>query len=182
MSNFDDFLQSQTGIGNQTVTGSSTVWGPDNTGGPLVDTWVLSNSESTESVLDFDPDTDLRCSLKVQMPNSWDAGSITIRPRWISDSVLTTDVVWLLEAYFVSEGQTYDQSYDATTATVTDSNSGQEFKNTAPDMTLNLGWAAGDTLVFGLSRLGTDVSDTLAAIARLVGFDFIYNTNSSVDN
>ena len=115
------------------------------------------------------------------MPKSWNLGNISFIPYWTASAGTAAQTcIFTLQATAVSNDDVFDASFsggqsssDALIATG-DLHVGPESTAFTPGGTP----AAGDIVNFKILR---DVSDTLAADAKLIGIKILYTTNASND-
>ena len=138
-----------------------------------------------DGTLLFD-DTDVEvAALFVQMPHSWEVGTV-IRPHvhWKKTTDAAGDVAWKLEYKVANAGGDFAATY-TDLGTFTDTAEGTVDNDTAArhlitgfgeiDMT---GYTESCVLIFKLSRVGTDAGDTYAADAAALSFDVHYLVDS----
>lgn len=120
--------------------------------------------------LDFDATTAEYEQFAIPMPKSWNEGTITAKFVW-SHAATTVNfgVVWKLEAVAVSDGDTIDVAY-GTGQQAADTGGTTSTQYVSPEtsaITVGGSPAAEDVVYFRVSRVPTDVSDTMAIDARL---------------
>jgi hypothetical protein len=155
------------------------------TNGPASGSVETSTNKVMITTLDFDPTTQEFAQFNIQMPKSWDEGTLIAQFVW-SHATTTTNfgVVWQLQAVALADDDAIDTAF-GTAQSVTDTG------GTANDVYISAETAAitvGNTptaenwLVFQVARDAGNGSDTLAVDARLHGVKVIYTTDAGNDN
>lgn len=112
-------------------------------------------------------------------PPSWNAGTVTFRPRWYAASG-SGDVRWYLRAVAISNGDALDAAF-GTAQTSTDTLTGANQLCIGPEssaITIAGTPAKSDQVVFQVYRIGGGTGDTLAAAAILLGLDVFITLNA----
>ena len=110
------------------------------------------------------------------LPSYFTGTTVTAKVIWSSPSGDTDDVVWSLEAVALTDGESLSTA-KGTAVDIVDSNINVGRNNTSAEssaITIAGSPAAGSWTQFKLSRLGSDVADTLADDARLLGVQITY--------
>jgi hypothetical protein len=165
-----------------------TIWVPAGamtartTAGAAAGTVETTTNKVMVKTLDFDQSTAEYAQFSVRMPKSWDLGAMTATFLWSSASG-TGNVVWGLQAVSISDDDPIDAAF-STAVTVTDGLTavGDLMQSPASGNVTPAGTpATGDWVVFQVSRVAADGSDTLNADARLHGVSLFYNTGVFTD-
>jgi hypothetical protein len=123
--------------------------------------------------IDFaDGGTKLYCMAAVVMPSDWDGGTVTATPYWTANSTSTNPVLWGVAGRSYGNFETIDQAMgsEQTSQDALNGTANQVAIGPATSaITLGGTPAAGELVVFKISRDPTSGSDTLAATARLIG-------------
>lgn len=158
---------------------------PSVTGGcaALATIATAANQPDIQS-LNFDATTQEYAQFSIPMPESWNEGTITFMPVW-SHAATTTNfgVVWDLQAVAVSNDDAIAVAF-GTAQTSTDTGGTTDDHYVGPEssaITVGGTPAAGDTVLFRLSRVTGNGSDTMAIDARLHGIRLYCTTNAAVD-
>jgi len=132
--------------------------------------------------LDFDATTNEYAQFAIDMPKSWNEGTITARFRF-SHASGSGDVIWGLQAVAVSDGDDIDIAFGtAQEVTKTSSASGKlRITNETSAITVAGSPAAGDRVYFRAYRNAASGSDTLSVDARLHGIDVFITTDAGND-
>ena len=122
-------------------------------------------------VVDFVQGIVSYAEVDIEMPSSWDGGSFIATFYWIANSAAAQSVVWAIQAAAYANGEALDKAF-GTAVEVTDANSGTNEVNISGTTAVFVASgtpAGGQHVQFRMYRDGTNVSDTLAATARLLG-------------
>jgi hypothetical protein len=158
---------------------------PSATGGCATLASIASAANQPDLVsLDFDAATEEYAQFAIQMPKSWNEGTLTARFRWSHASTTTNfGVVWGIQAVAVSDGDAIATAY-GTAQTVADTGgTTNTLYISAETSALTVAGTpqAGDTVFFRAYRKAADASDTLAVDARLHGVDVFFSTDADND-
>jgi len=132
--------------------------------------------------MDFATGADDFCYFGIQMPKSWDAGTLVCQFVWSATGTTANTVLWAIAATSLGDDEVLTTAFATPTSPAADTNS-----TTADDLmvsaevTVTVGSTptAEDYVVFEVSR---DVSgDTLAEDARLHGIKIHYTTDTGSD-
>lgn len=142
-----------------------------------------TSSESTINkvntyALVFDQTNDEFAQATVGMPSNWDGGTITAKFYWLAP-LGSGDVVWTLQARAFANGSVLDQAFGALVS-VTDTlsaNSQVQISSATSAITLAGSPAAGDLVIFQLSRDANNVADTLTDDAYLLGVEITFTVS-----
>lgn len=149
----------------------------------LAQTQIAANQPELLT-LDFDASTEQYAIFSVQMPKSWNLGTITAVFVWAHPSTATNfGCVWGLQGVAVSSGGAIGTSYG--TAQVVTSTGGTTnalyVSSETSSITLGGTPAAGCHVYFRVYRKAADGADTLAVAAKLIGIRILYTINAPSD-
>ena len=172
-------------------TGRETIWVPAlamyaRVNSPAVpgNTEVGTNRIMLRSMDFADGASALYAQFAIRMPKSWNLGTLSYSVAWTANSTSTNAVVFGLQAVAISNAETIDQAF-GTAVTVTDNNTATVYQaHLSPEsgaLTVGSSPAAQDYVVFQFYRDPTNVSDTLAATANVLGIHLYYTTNAGDD-
>ena len=158
---------------------------PRTTNGAAEGTGETTTNLNMRRTLDFDASTAEYAQFVWRMPKRWNEGTVTFRPCW-SHGATTTNfgVVWALAGVAISNDDALDvaegtaQSSADTGGTTDDFYEGPE----SSAITIAGTPAEGDFVVFEVSRLPANASDTMAVDARLHGIVLCITTNAPTDD
>lgn len=173
------------------ATGKQTIWVPAGamvsrtTNGPSSGLVETSSAKVNFKTLDFDAATQEHAQFFVQMPKSWDEGTVTAVFVWSHPSTTTNfGVVWSLQAVALSDGDAIDASF-GTQQNTTDTGGTTDVLYRSPEssaVTVGGTPAESDVVVFQVFRKAADAADTLAVDARLHGVAILFTNNTTIDN
>jgi hypothetical protein len=132
--------------------------------------------------MDFATGADDFCYFGIQMPKSWNAGTLVCQFVWSATGTTANTVLWAIAATSLGNDEVLTTAFPTPTSPAADTNS-----TTADDLmvsaevTVTVGSTptAEDYVIFEVSR---DVSgDTLAEDARLHGIKIHYTTDTGSD-
>lgn len=170
--------------------GKQTIWLPAGAMTSRTTSGAASGSVETTTnkvmlkSLDFDTATSEYAQFAIQMPKSWNEGTITARFVW-SHAATTTNfgVAWALQGVALSDTDAGDAAF-GTAILVTDTggttNSIYVSADTAA-VTIAGTPAVQDWVVFQVYRAVADAGDTMAIDARLHGVQLFYTTDAAND-
>jgi len=175
--------------GAATLQGQHTIWVPASAMEAAVTT-AAATSNAVEigtslfaaRTMDFATGADDFCYFGIQMPKSWDAGTLVCQFVWSATGTTANTVLWAIAATSLGDDEVLTTAFPTPASPAADTNS-----TTADDLmvsaevTLTVGSSptAEDFVIFEVSR---DVSgDTLAEDARLHGIKIHYTTSAGSD-
>ncbi len=157
---------------------------PNTTDGAASSSVEMTTNKNMFVTLDFDSSTSESAQFSIPMPDSWNEGTITFRPIWSHPATVTNfGVVWELSAVAVSDGDAGDVAF-GTGQTSTDTGGTTDDIYIGPEssaITVAGSPATGDFVMFKVSRLPANGSDTMAVDARLHGIKLFITTSASND-
>jgi hypothetical protein len=134
--------------------------------------------------LDFDSTTSESAQFSMPMPKSWDEGTITFIPYWSHPATTTNfGVAWELSAVAVSNDDPGDVAF-GTGQTSIDTGGTTDDIYVGPEssaITIAGSPAQDDFVMFKISRLPANGSDTMAVDARLHAIKLFINTSEGND-
>ncbi|MEN6644291.1 MAG: hypothetical protein ABFE08_17770 [Armatimonadia bacterium] len=173
------------------VTGQQTIWVPAGAMTSRTTNGAASGSIETTTnkvmlrTLDFDTAVEEYAQFAVQMPKSWDAGTLICQFIW-SHAATTTNfgVVWGIQAMSLGDGGAADTAFGTPIYVSDTGGTTNNIYITAETTAVTVGSTptAENLVVFQVSRSPTSGSDTLAADARLHGVKVHYTTNAAKDD
>jgi hypothetical protein len=169
--------------------GQQTIWVPAGameaavtTAGATSNAVEIGTSLFAARTMDFATGADDFCYFGIQMPKSWDAGTLVCQFVWSATGTTANTVLWGIAATSLGNDEVLTTAFAAPTSPAADTNS-----TTADDLmvsaevTVTVGSTptAEDYVIFEVSR---DVSgDTLAEDARLHGIKIHYTVDTGID-
>lgn len=133
--------------------------------------------------LAFDPSTVEYGQFEIDLPKSWNLGTLTAQFVWTGIANGSGDVVWGIQAVAQSNGDTIDVAY-GTAVTVTDTFTATKDRLVTSEtsaFTVAGTPATGDSVCFQIYRNATSGSDTRNADANLIGVRLFFTTDKEND-
>jgi hypothetical protein len=122
--------------------------------------------------IDFDPTTQEYAQGDLVMPSDWDGGGVFATFYWMATGTSTNGVVWSCAGRSYGDLETLDQALGTAVQAASDAHSAtaSQVQISAETAAITLtGAAAGELVVFEVSRVTGDAGDTLAVDAQLLG-------------
>lgn len=173
-----------------TPASKHTVWIPAgamisrSTNGAASGTVETTTNKVMFKTLDFDTTTAEYSQFAIQMPKSWNEGTVTFRAVW-SHAATTVNfgVAWSLQGVAMSDNDAGDAAF-GTKQTVTDT--GGTTNNiyiSAESAAITIAGTpqTQDWVVFQIERTVGDAGDTMAIDARLHGIQLFFTTDAGND-
>jgi hypothetical protein len=180
--NGTDFVVQNPSGGKHSIWVPAVAMIPRTTNGAASGTAESSSNKVMIKTLDFDQSTDEFAQFTINMPKSWNEGTVTARFIW-SAAGGDGDVIWGVQGLALGDADTIDTAF-GTAVTVTD-NDGTTgtLRITAETSAMTIGNtpAEGDAVVFQVYRDADNGSDTFNADARLHGVMLFYTTSAVTD-
>ena len=173
------------GVGRQTIWIPAASILPRLTGGPSAATVELPAGRIQLRTLDFDPAVAEFAQTIIQMPKSWNLGSLSAVFVWShAAAVANFNVVWGVRAVALSDDDALDAVFGASVqVTDTGGTTNDLYRSPeTPALTPAGPPTQGDVMVLEFFRAATDLADTLPVDARLHGVALFYATASNTDN
>ncbi len=172
-------------------TGRQTIWIPAGamtartTNGAATGSVETTTNKVMLPTLDFDTSTQEFAQFSVQMPKSWNAGTVTARFLWKHAATTTNfGVCWGLQGLALSDDDAADAAF-GTAAEVTDTGgTTNDLYRTSETSAITIAGspAVGDNIIFQVYRKPADAGDTLAIDAGLLGVELFYTANAATDD
>ena len=146
-----------------------------------------TNTGTIESALAFDDSIEEFVVYDFSLPLDLDLdGAVNIRFQWVPASASSNNVVWKIYYAPISSGQSFDVPLSSLTVISAGSASADVISETViTESIANLGWSAGDHLIFHVSRDAANVSDNLTGDAQLLDLVIelpLRNTGSQIQS
>ncbi len=172
------------------IYGQQTIWLPKGswvsrtTNGPSAGSVETSVNKIMYPTWDFDDTTEEYVQAQIQMPKSWDEGTVIAQFLW-KGAAITNDVIWGIQAVALADDDLADSAF-GTGIEVTDTAKGtaQDIAITAETAAITVAGlpAAEELVVFEVYRKAADGSDTFSGDAKLLGVKIHYTTDAAVDD
>jgi hypothetical protein len=171
--------------------GQHTIWVPAvgmysrTTAGAANGSMETATNKVMVRTLDFDKTTAEFAQFAIQMPKSWDLGTIIAQFVW-SHGATTTDfgVAWNLAAVSLANGDALDSAF-GTAVVAVDTGGATDTIYISPETSaITVGGTPGaeEYVLFQVGRVPTNGSDTMALDARLHGVKVHYTTSAATDD
>lgn len=182
------YVDAQIGASTQ---GQHTIWVPagavtaTSTNGAAAATEELATNDVMVLGFDFDATAQESVQFQIQMPKSWNEGTLVCQFLWKDATTAGTgNVIWGIQARAFGDSDALDAAF-GTAQEVTDAfiTSGDlHVSSEAGAMTAAGTPAAEDMVIFRVYRDAADASDTYSQDARLLGVKIHYTTNAENDD
>jgi hypothetical protein len=167
--------------------GKHTVWVPSNaivtrtTNGALQSTAETATNKQMYRSLDFDQAINQYGQFTIQMPKSWDEGTVTALMVWGNDSG-AGNAVWGIQGAAISDTDALDSAFGAARS-VTQAGSVGNLIRSAETAAITIGNTptVNDVVKFQVFRDAANSLDTLTATAHLYGVALFYITSAAND-
>jgi hypothetical protein len=150
---------------------------PRSTGGAGVNSLQTGTNNINYDVLEFDAATQEFAQFFRVMPNNWTSGTITSRFYWTVTGNNTGSVVWGLRARSYPDNTALDLAFSPS-GEATDTVLSGAYMHISPAtsaITITGTNAPNNITNFEVFRDATDVADTLAVDAQLIGAQITFN-------
>lgn len=159
-------------------------WTPRATNGPAWGSTETSTNKVMAVTLDFDASTAEYAQYAVQMPPSWDHGTLTAVPVWKHASTTTNfGVVWKIQGLALSNDDTMEAAFGTAQSSTDTGGTTDDFYRGPETSAITLAGtpAQNDMVLLQCYRDPSDGSDTMAIDAGLVGWLVYYTVNAGTD-
>lgn len=169
-------------IGQHTIWIPATAMTPTTSSGAAFATITQGDIQTT--VLAYDSNNAEYAGFVIQMPKSWNEGTIIFQPVWTHPATSTNfGVAWIFNARAFSDNEA--PSTFTTTGSSTDTGGTTNQIYIGPESsayTVENTPSAEDLVVYRVGRLPTDASDTMAVDAYLIGVKIHYTIDAGRDD
>ena len=171
-------------FGQQSIWIPATAMYTQTTTGAAAGTVEAATNDQMIKTFDFDTTTQEFVQFAVQMPKSYDLGTIVARFVW-SHATTTTNfgVAWQIQGYAYSDAVAIDQTWGSAVA-VTDTGGTTDTLYLSPETAaVTIGGTPGaeEHVIFRVARVPANGSDNMAIDARLHGVKIHYTVNAATD-
>lgn len=173
------------------ATGAQTIWIPAGalisrtTNGCAAGTVETTTNKVMIKTCDFDTTTQEFAQFSIQMPKSWNEGTLTAKFVWGHAATVTNfGVVWAFECQALSDDDAMDTAYGTAQQIADTGGTTNDLYRTSatPALTVAGSPTTEDVLDCQVKRVPADGSDTMAIDARLIGIMVTYTTDANSDN
>lgn len=185
-------LEVGTDVAAATVTqGQHTLWVPAGamvsrtTSGAASGSVETSTNKIMIDTLDFDSSADEFAQFSVQMPKSWNEGTIIAQFVWSHPSTATNfGVAWFLQAVAFANDDALDTAFGTAVGVTDTGGTTDDLYITSETAAITVAGTPGaeEYVVFQIYRDVSDAGDTMAVDARLHGVKIHYTTNAATDD
>lgn len=173
------------------INGKQTIWVPATamdqatTNGPSSGSLETTTNKVMVKSLDFDPSIEEFAQFSIQMPKSWNEGTLIAQFVWTHGATTTNfGVVWGIEAVAFANDDALDAAW-GTEVDTTDTGGTTNDLYISPEsaaVTVAGSPGAEEYLKFRITRVVGAGGDTMAVDAKLLGVKIIYTTDAGTDN
>lgn len=171
-------------VGQHTIWMPAGAMTPTSTNGAAATTEELATNDVMLVYLAFDDSTRENACFQIQMPKSWNEGTLVCQFVWKCGAT-SGDVIWGIQAVAFADDDALDTAF-GTAVEVTDTAGGAAddcmISDETSAMTVAGSPSAEELVVFKVYRDAADGSDTLSGDAELLGVKIHYTTNAGTDS
>ena len=171
----------ETGLGQEHIWVPANAMTPQTTNGAAAGSVETTTNDVMLETLDFDATTDEFAQFSLQMPKSWDEGTLVVQFSWSHPSTATNfGVVWGCQAVAFANDDALDTAW-GTAVTVTDTGGTTDdlyITSETSAMTVAGTPGAEEVVYFRVYRDADNGSDNLAVDARLHGVKIHWTRNA----
>lgn len=173
------------------IVGQQTIWVPAvamvtrTTNGATFGTLETTTNKVMLNTLDFDTSTQEFVQFAIQMPKSWNEGTLICQFIWSHPATTTNfGVAWQIQSVGLANDDPADTAF-GTAVTVVDTGGTTNdiyITDETPAMTVAGTPTAEEYVIFQVARAVSNASDTMAVDARLHGVKIHYTTDAATDD
>lgn len=173
------------------LVGRQAIWVPAGamtaatTSGAGAEVYEGATNKNNLSGLSFDPATIEYAHFQIQMPPSWNLGTVTAKFVWKHPSTTTNfGVSWGIQGVGIGNAEAFDVAF-GTLVTVNDTGgtTGAVYiSDETTVVTLDGALNASDLVEFRVQRKVDEAGDTMAVDAHLIGVTLFYTTTSPTES
>lgn len=172
-------------VGQQTIWVPAAAMTPATTNGAAFGTAETATNKVMTRTLDFDASTEEFAQFMIQMPKSWNEGTLVAQFLW-SHGATTTNfgVAWGLEAVAISDDDPTDAAWGTEVATTDTGGTTGDLYVSPESGAVTAGGSpqAEDLVAFRITRVVGNAADTMAVDAKLIGVKIHYTTDAATDD
>jgi hypothetical protein len=180
-----NFLTASNVVGKQTIYIPASAMQPRSTSGATSQSRELATNKILLNALLFDATTTEYCQFAVQMPKSWNAGTVTAKFVWAHGNTTTNfGVRFFIQAAAFSDSDALDTAFGTAVGHTADAGGTEDdvyITAETGNITIANSPDKSDYVIFQIYRDVTDPGDTLAIDAELLGVSLCYTTDAITD-
>jgi hypothetical protein len=172
-------------VGQQTIWLPAAAMTPTTTNGAATGSTELATNDVMVKYLAFDASTAEKAQVMVQMPKSWDEGTIIAQFVWTHPATDTNfGVVWGIKAVAFANDDAMDAAFGTEQEVADTGGTTSDCYITSETSAMTVAGTAGaeELVCFEIYRDPTDGSDTMAVDAWLIGVKLHYTTDAAKDD
>ena len=177
--------------GTLTSIGQHTIWVPavamtaSTTSGAASGTAETSTNKVMVKTLDFDASAEEFAQFMIQMPKSWDEGTLICQFIWTHGATTTNfGVAWGIEAVAFANDDALDTAWGTEVVTVDTGGTTNDVYISPESTAVTVAGSPGaeELVAFRVTRVVGNGSDTMAVDADLIGIKIHYTSNAGNDD
>jgi len=172
-------------FGQHTIWMPATAMTPRNTNGPTTDTFQTATNGVMMKTLSFNASTNDHAQFWIQMPKSWNEGTLVYQVTWSQANTTTNyGVAWALSAVAFADDDPADTAFGSEVIVTDTGGTNNDIYISAESAAVTVAGspAAEELVYFQIKRLPANASDTMTVPARLHGVKIHYTTNAATDD
>lgn len=172
-------------LGKHTIFVPAGAMTPATTNGAARGSGETATNKVMRSTLDFDASVEEFAQFGVQMPRGWDESTLIAQFIWSHLSTATNfGVVWGVEAVAFADGDALDAAWGTEVATADIGGTTDDIFISPESAAITVAGSPGNEeyVMFRITRVVGNASDTMAVDARLHGVKIHYTTNAATDD
>jgi hypothetical protein len=172
-------------VGQQTIWVPAGAMTPTTTNGAASGSTELATNDVMVKYLAFDASTAEKAQVMVQMPKSWDEGTIIAQFVWTHPATDTNfGVVWGIKAVAFANDDAMDAAFGTEQEVADTGGTTSDCYITSETSAMTVAGTPGaeELVCFEIYRDPTDAADTMAVDAWLIGVKLHYTTDAAKDD
>lgn len=171
--------------------GQHTIWVPAGAMKPAATNGAARGSAETTTnkvmvdTLDFDTATEEFAQFMIQMPKSWNEGTLIAQYVWTHGATTTNfGVAWALEAVAMANDDPLDSAWGTEIAIVDTGGTTNDVYISDESAAVTVAGSPGaeELVAFRITRVVGNASDNMAVDAKLIGIKIHYTTDAGTDD
>jgi len=173
------------GVGQQTIWVPAAAMIPATTNGAAQGIAETTTNKVMVKTLDFDASTEEFAQFMIQMPKSWNEGTLIAQFVWTHGSTTTNfGVCWGIEAVALADDDGLDTAWGTEVDTTDTGGTTNDVYISAESSAVTVGNSPGaeELAAFRITRVVGNAGDTMAVDAKLIGVKVHYTTDAGTDD